>query len=88
MPRLVECRRDIVPLAQHFLDECTEGEGRDLTISARHAVVSLGYRHRNMAELRETIQLAALCADGDEIRAEHIFTASGEATAPIGLQPR
>lgn len=85
MPRLVECRRDIVPLARHFLDECTEGEGRDLSISARHAVVSLGYRHRNMAELRETIQLAALCADGEEIRAEHIFTAPGEATAPSGF---
>lgn len=85
MPRLVECRRDIVPLARHFLEECTEGQNRDLTISARHAVVSLGYRHRNMAELRETIQLAALCADGDEIRAEHIFTAPGEATAPTGF---
>ena len=85
MPRLVECRRDIVPLAKHFLDEFTSAEGSDLSISARHAVVSLRYRHRNMAELKETIQLAALCADGEEIRAEHIFTAPGEGTAPGGF---
>jgi len=85
MPRLVECRKDIVPLARHFLDECTGTQGSDLSITARHAVVSLRYRHRNMAELKETIQLAALCADGDEIRAEHIFTAPGEGTAPTGF---
>lgn len=85
MPRLVECRRDIVPLAQHFLDDSTTAQAQDLSISARHAVVSLRYRHRNMAELRETIQLAALCADGEEIRAEHIFTAPGEGTAPGGF---
>jgi polyferredoxin len=85
MPRLVECRRDIVPLAQHFLDDCTTASSEDLSISARHAVVSLRYRHRNMAELKETIQLAALCADGEEIRAEHIFTAPGEGTAPGGF---
>jgi hypothetical protein len=85
MPRLVECRRDIVPLARHFLEESTSATSDDLSISARHAVVSLRYRHRNMAELKETIQLAALCADGDEIRAEHIFTAPGEGTAPGGF---
>ncbi len=85
MPRLAECRKDIVPLARHFLDECTGAQGSDLSITARHAVVSLRYRHRNMAELKETIQLAALCADGDEIRAEHIFTAPGEGTAPTGF---
>jgi len=85
MPRLAQCRRDIVPLARHFLDEATAARGQDLSITARHAVVSLKYRHRNMAELKETIQMAALCADGDEIRAEHIFTAPGEGTAPSGF---
>jgi CRP-like cAMP-binding protein len=85
MPRLAECRKDIVPLARHFLEDCGSAKSSDLSISARHAVVSMRYRHRNMAELRETIQLAALCADGDEIRAEHIFTAPGEGMAPGGF---
>jgi CRP-like cAMP-binding protein/polyferredoxin len=85
MPRLSECRRDILPLARHFLHE-RAGEGApDLSLSARHAVVSLPYRHRNVAQLREIMELAVVCADGGEIRAEHVFSGFREAATPIGF---
>jgi CRP-like cAMP-binding protein len=84
MPTLAERPRDIVPLARTFLGE-TDGSGRlQLTPSAERALVSLKYRHRNVEELRSVVELAARVADGDELRAEHIFSGfDGE--RPIGL---
>ena len=84
MPTLAERPRDIVPLAQVFLREIDPADRLQLTPSAERALVSLKYRHRNVEELRSVVELAARVADGDELRAEHIFSGfDGE--RPIGL---
>ena len=77
MPTMLERKRDILPLAKLFLAErdqrLSDGEHR-LSRSAEHALLSGQYRHRNADELRESVEFAALFADGPEIVAEHIFT--------------
>jgi CRP-like cAMP-binding protein len=84
MPTLAERPRDIVPLAKTFLREIDDTDRLRLTPSAERALVSLKYRHRNVEELRSVVELAARVADGDELRAEHIFSGfDGE--RPIGL---
>jgi polyferredoxin len=84
IPTLAERPRDIVPLARNFLREIDDEDRLQLSPSAEKALVSLKYRHRNVAELRSVVELAARVADGDELRAEHIFSGfDGE--RPIGL---
>ena len=77
MPRMLDRRRDILPLANLFLEERSQrlvgGEHR-FNRSAEHALVSAQYRYRNAAELREAVDFAVLFADGSEIGSEHIFT--------------
>jgi DNA-binding NtrC family response regulator len=81
VPRLHERRRDIVALARLFLGERTARGARSLSRAAEHALLSQRYAHRNAAELREAIELAAVIADETEIQAEHIFTGpKGEGT--------
>jgi DNA-binding NtrC family response regulator len=81
VPRLHERRRDIVALARLFLAERAARGARSLSRSAEHALLSQRYGHRNAAELREAIDLAAVIADEQEIQAEHIFTGpKGEGT--------
>jgi len=81
VPRLHERRRDIVALAHLFLGERTARGARSLSRAAEHALLSQRYAHRNAAELREAIELAAVIADEPEIQAEHIFTGpKGEGT--------
>lgn len=85
IPTLAERPRDIVPLAKTFLDGIDHSRRLRLSESAEQALVSLKYRQRNVAELRSLIELAARVADGDEIRAEHIFSGfDGE--RPIGFE--
>jgi CRP-like cAMP-binding protein/polyferredoxin len=80
VPSLRERRRDILPLARHFLH--SRSPGLALARDSERALVSRSYRLRNVAELRETVEVAAACCDGDEIRAEHVFT--GPRDAPGG----
>jgi len=56
-----------------------------LTEEARQALLSLRYHRRNVAELREVVDLAVRVADGPEIRAEHIFGGVGDDTVPPGV---
>ena len=84
MPALAERPRDIVPLARTFLSEIDDTNRLELTPSAERALVSLKYRHRNVDELRSVVELAARVADGDELRAEHIF-GGFDGERPIGL---
>ncbi|MCU0304364.1 MAG: hypothetical protein MUC56_09945, partial [Thermoanaerobaculales bacterium] len=85
LPPLAERPRDIVPLARAFLEELDPGRRLRLAPSAERVLVSLKYRQRNVDELRSLIELAARVADGDEIRAEHIFSGfDGE--RPIGFE--
>jgi CRP-like cAMP-binding protein/polyferredoxin len=74
LPALAERRRDILPLARHLLQETADGETQDLSSGAEHALLARTYQHHNVAELREVIELAARCAGGPELRAEHIFS--------------
>lgn len=81
VPRLYERRRDIVPLARLFLAERSAHGARSLSRAAEHTLLSLRYTHRNAAELREAIEMAAVIADEPLIQAEHIFTGpKGEGT--------
>jgi len=84
LPPLVHRPKDIMPLAEEFLKR----HGTDpptITEGARQALLSLRYRRRNVAELREVVNLAVRVADGPEIRAEHIFGGVGDDTVPPGV---
>ena len=84
LPPLVKRPKDIMPLAEEFLRR----HGPDaptITEGARQALLSLRYRRRNVAELREVMDLAVRVADGPEIRAEHIFGGVGDDTIPPGV---
>ncbi len=84
LPPLVNRPKDIMPLAQEFLKR----HGPDaptITEGARQALLSLRYRRRNVAELREVMDLAIRVADGSEIRAEHIFGGVGDDAIPPGV---
>ncbi len=84
MPPLAKRPKDIIPLAEEFL--CRQGpDPPAITEDARQALLSLRYRRRNVAELREVLELAVRIADGPEIRAEHIFGGVGEDVAPPGI---
>lgn len=85
IPPLAERPRDIVPLARIFLRELDPGRRLRLAPSAEKALVSLKYRQRNVDELRSVVELAARVADGDEIRAEHIFSGFDN-ERPIGFE--
>jgi polyferredoxin len=85
IPPLRDRSRDILPLARHFLEEVGDGADVHLSEAAEHALLGLGYGHRNVAELREVIELAVRCADGPEVRAEHIFSGFGEVEEPVGF---
>ncbi len=81
---LVKRPKDIMPLAEAFVNR----HGPDppaITDEARQALLSLRYRRRNVAELREVIDLAVRVADGPEIRAEHIFGGVGDETVLPGV---
>jgi transcriptional regulator with AAA-type ATPase domain len=77
MPPLRKRKRDILPLAEFFL---TSGQPQNddsmchFTKAAEHALLSGRYQHRNVAELREAVELASSFAEGDRVDAEHIFT--------------
>ena len=84
IPPLVKRPKDIIPLAEEFLKR--QGpEPPLITEDARQALLSLRYQRRNVAELREVVELAVRIADGPEIRAEHIFGGVGEDAAPPGV---
>jgi polyferredoxin len=84
VPPLATRPKDILPLAEEFLKR--HGPGAPvINEPARHALLSLRYQRRNVAELRETLDLAVRIADGPEIRPEHIFGGVGEDAAPPGM---
>ena len=84
IPPLGKRLKDILPLAEEFLDR--RGPGRPaITEGARHALLSLRYQRRNVAELREVLDLALRVAEGNEIRAEHIFGGVGEDAMVPGM---
>lgn len=84
IPPLAARPKDILPLAEEFLQR--HGPLPPvITEPAKHALLSLRYQRRNVAELREIVDLAVRIADGPEIRTEHIFGGVGEDAAPPGM---
>ncbi|MEJ2583064.1 MAG: cyclic nucleotide-binding domain-containing protein, partial [Acidobacteriota bacterium] len=84
IPPLGKRLKDILPLAEDYLAK----RGPDQPIineGARHALLSLRYQRRNVAELREVLELATRVAEGNEIRAEHIFGGVGEDALVPGM---
>ncbi len=73
VPALGERRSDILPLARHIL---SSRRGRDasgeLTPEAEALLFSLRFQHKNVTELKETINLADFLSEGGMIRPEHL----------------
>jgi polyferredoxin len=77
LPPLRNRREDVVPLANYLLSKATRKAGtpaKRLNDSAESALRTLQFRHGNVAELKEAIELAAVVADGPDVGAEHLFT--------------
>ncbi len=85
MPAMGERRRDIVPLARLFLKAADPSGELHFTEDAERALASLDFGRRNGAQLREAVEVAALCADGSEIRPEHIFGGAPAEEKPPGI---
>jgi transcriptional regulator with AAA-type ATPase domain len=84
IPPLGKRLKDILPLAEEFL--LKRGTGTPvITEGARHALLSLRYQRRNVAELREILELAMRVSEGHEIRAEHIFGGVGDEEIVPGM---
>jgi DNA-binding NtrC family response regulator len=86
MPPLRKRKRDILSLAKLFLSTAlpqNEQSTYYFTKSAEHALLSGQYQHRNVAELREAVELAASFAEGGQIDAEHIFTGPKSQGLPL-----
>jgi transcriptional regulator with AAA-type ATPase domain/polyferredoxin len=88
VPRLCDRKLDVLPLIAVFLAARAGDAAPTLAQDAEHAFVSRRYRNRNVAELREAVELAADFAGAGEIRAEHIFSGpkseAGPAEADLG----
>jgi CRP-like cAMP-binding protein/polyferredoxin len=84
IPPLGKRLKDILPLAEDFMQK--QGSNAPvITESARHALLSLRFQRRNVAELREVLELAIRIAEGNEIRAEHIFGGVGDDAVVPGM---
>lgn len=84
IPPLRERKADIIPLARIYLSRLELSGSRKLTKEAEHALLRLPYRHNNVKELREAIELAACFTEGD-ILAEHIFSGPKDKSLPLEL---
>lgn len=80
---LADRARDVLPLVDHFLQELAPDRRLALADDARRTLVSRAYAHRNVAELRDVVELAVRCVDGPEIRTEHVFGGVGGAAPAI-----
>ena len=81
LPPLRERRRDIEPLAELLLARIGATVGRTqltLAADARQLILAAPWPG-NVRELDNALERAAILADGDEIRAEHLELTSGGA---------
>ena len=77
---LRERRRDIIPLAEHFLREAARLGRRPpkrLGESAKRKLLSHEFRSANLGELRQIVDLGIDLAEGEEIAAQHLFFGAG-----------
>jgi transcriptional regulator with AAA-type ATPase domain/polyferredoxin len=77
IPSLKNRTADILSLARIFLKNLDvrdkNKKTKTLSENAEHALRSMRYRHNNVKELREAVEMAALFSEEGEIQAEHIF---------------
>lgn len=84
IPPLIDRPKDILPLAEEFLGR----HGPDAPViseRARHALLSMRFQRRNVAELREVVDLAVRVAEGPDILVEHIFSGVGDVVPGIDI---
>ncbi len=81
VPALRKRRKDILPLARLFLAHQEQEDTRKITKNAENGLLAKQYNQNNVKELKDAIELAALVADGDTVRSEHIFTGPMEQVA-------
>jgi PAS domain S-box-containing protein len=81
VPALRKRRKDILPLARLFLAHQDSENTKKITKNAENGLLSKQYNQNNVKELKDAIELAALVADGDTVRSEHIFTGPMEQVA-------
>jgi DNA-binding NtrC family response regulator len=84
VPPLRERREDIVPLAEHFLEDVCRRFGvlpKQLSGEAKERLVAHDWRRNNVRELRNVVERMVVMADGDMIRAEHLPAEIGGAAA-------
>jgi polyferredoxin len=81
IPALRKRRKDILPLARLFLTHQDSENNKKITKNAENGLLSKQYNQNNVKELKDAIELAALVADGDTVRSEHIFTGPMEQVA-------
>jgi Nif-specific regulatory protein len=74
IPPLRERRHDILPLAEHFLNEFAGEYGKDIRRISTSAIDLLGQYHwpGNVRELRNCLERAVLICDEDVIRTYHL----------------
>ncbi len=81
VPALRDRRKDILALSRLFLADREGGDAKKFSRGAENGLLTKKYFQNNVKELKDAINLAVLVADGDIIRAEHIFTGPMEAAA-------
>lgn len=77
---LRERRRDIIPLAEHFLQQLArlnDEPAKHLSDGAKRKLLSHDFRFENAAELRQIVNLGSDLADAGVISAEHLFFGAG-----------
>jgi len=85
LPRLAERKSDIIPLSRSFVDPSDE-KTVHLTVEAEHALLQHHYRTRNVAELKEIIELATMISEDGTLRGEYFFTFSREEDVPLEVR--
>jgi transcriptional regulator with AAA-type ATPase domain/polyferredoxin len=73
-------RRDIIPLAEHFLQQAaqlSDSPLKHLSESARRKLLTHDFRFENAEELRQVVNLGADLADAEVVSAEHLFFGAG-----------
>jgi DNA-binding NtrC family response regulator len=75
VPPLRDRREDIVPLAEHFLEDVCRRFGmlpKQLSGEAREKLVAYDWRRNNVRELRNVVERMVVLAEGEVVRVEHL----------------
>jgi len=85
LPPLRDRPQDLLPLAKYLLEKIARDLKRPmpkLTAAAEKRLISAAWRG-NVRELANTLERAAILADGDAIDASHIWIEEGSETKPM-----